>query len=127
VLISVGITKNELNLIKLLPSKPLQRLTFALIVAAKHFNSLNEKNNGWVNLPPNEIFRKANVKTTISRQDDMYNDLFNRGLISLTQTGKSLNVKVEFICTDNPILVVTNFENISQFLEQKLESSPKSG
>lgn len=125
---SVPITQKELDVCGSLPgdtkrtdllmykgtsNKPLQRLLFTLICLAKYFDAVSSKNNGWVNRPDKEIFKLANVLTSVKRQSLMLNDLLRLGCIGFSRKVDNVNIKV--LCIDHtgePVMQITDFRNL---------------
>jgi len=109
----VPITQKELDICDSLAGKQMRRLMFTLICVAKFCNAVNDKNNGWVNHPDKEIFKMANVVTSIKRQSLMLNDLREAGLIRFSRKVDNININVR--CIDSagePALLITDYRNL---------------
>lgn len=109
----VPITQSELDSCSGLAGKQMKRLMFTLICLAKFCNAVNGKNNNWVNRPDKEIFKMANVVTSLKRQSLMLNDLREAGLIRFSRKVDNININVP--CVDNtgtPVLIITNYRNL---------------
>lgn len=110
---NVPITQKELDICGGLSGKQMQRLMFTLICLAKYGNLVNAKNCGWVNKPDKDIFKMANVVTSIKRQSLMLNDLRALGLIRFSRKVDNININVR--CLDlsgAPSLCITDFRNL---------------
>lgn len=110
---SVPVTGAEMDVCDSLNGVQLQRLMFALICLAKYSNLVSKKNGGWVNRQDKEIFRLANVVTSIKRQSLMLNDLRSAGLIRFSRRVDNININV--LCLDSegtPVLEVRDFRNL---------------
>lgn len=120
---SVPITKAELDVCENLNGKQMQRLMFTLICLAKFGDMVNEKNNGWVSRPDKEIFKMANIVTSIKRQSLMLNDLREKGLIKFSH--KIDNIHINVTCLDNSgeaVMQITDFRNLGyQFMRYQGE------
>lgn len=110
---SIPITQAELDVCGALSGVQMKRLMFTLICLAKYSNAVNEKNNGWVNRPDIEIFKMANVVTSVKRQSLMLNDLRALGLIRFSRKVDNININVECIdYTGNAVLNIVDFRNL---------------
>ena len=73
----------------------------------------NEQNAGWVNRPDKEIFKLANVVTSVKRQSLMLNDLRSSGLIRFSRKVDNININVQCIDMDgDAYLQITDFRNL---------------
>ena len=119
----VPITQKELDICDGLSGRQMQRLMFTLICLAKYADLVNAKNNGWVNRQDKEIFKLANVMTSVKRQSLMLNDLRGAGLIRFSR--KVDNVNINVTCIDNdgePVLQIDDFRNLgNQYLRYRGE------
>ena len=91
------ITQNEMNTIQSIQGRQPQRIAFVLLCAAKYWNAAQPSNNNWVNLQDKEIMSLANVNTSSQRQNMIFHDLKNRGLIRFGRRVDSLNIQVQFM------------------------------
>ena len=109
----IPITQSELDACAGLPGKQMKRLMFTLICVSKFYNAVNAKNKNWVNHPDKEIFKMANVVTSIKRQSLMLNDLREAGLIRFSRKVDNININVTCIDNDgDPVLVITDYRNL---------------
>lgn len=110
---SVPITKKEMGVCDSLDGVQCRRLLFTLICLAKYSDLVNEKNGGWVNRQDKEIFKLANVVTSIKRQSLMLNDFRAAGLIRFSR--KVDNVNINVLCLDTggeTVLEIKDFRNL---------------
>lgn len=101
----VPITENELETIKSIGNKKLEKLAFTVLVIAKYYNMKNDKNNNFVNEEYSEIFKLARVTGTIMQQPLMLNDLKQLGLVERSKRITNTNFKVNFIDNNSPIIL----------------------
>ena len=109
----IPITQKELDVCNSLNGKQMKRLMFTLICFAKFANEVNDKNNNWVNKQDKEIFKTANIVTSVKRQSLMLNDLRESGLIRFSRKVDNVNINVE--CIDNegdPVLKIYDYRNL---------------
>lgn len=109
----VPITKAELDLCDQIDGKQMKRLLFTLICLAKLHNMMNPDNNNWVNKEDKDIFKLANVVTSLKRQSLMLNDLRELGLIKFSRKVDNININVT--CLDNdgdPELIISDYRNL---------------
>ena len=109
----VLVTESEMNTIKALKSKQLQRLLFTMLCLAKYGNAVSESNNNWVNKNDKEIFYLADIKITDKRKSLLINDLWSAGLIGYSRVVDNVNINVKIVDEDSPgVLFVSDFRNI---------------
>ena len=109
----IPITARELEVCGSVGGKQMQRLIFTLICLAKYSNAVNEKNDNWVNRTDREVFKMANVVTSIKRQSLMLNDLRELGLVRFSNKVDNINTKVLCIDQDGePVLYITDYRNL---------------
>ena len=114
----VDVTEAELDVIKSLNGKQLQRLAFTLLCVAKYWNLAQPNNNDWVNTSDKDIMKMANVSTSVQRQSLMLHDMNKADIIGFSKRVDSLNLQVKFIENKSPVkLHITDFRNLgSQYL-----------
>ena len=109
----VVVTKSEMEQIKKIEGKLLQRLMFTMLCLAKYGNAINPNNNSWVNRKDKEIFSLANITITTKRQSLMINDLWTLGYIGYSRVVDNININVKIIDDESPVeLFVTDFRNL---------------
>lgn len=114
----ISITEPEMNKIKSLEGRQLQRLAFTLLCIAKYLYSVSDKNNYWVSTPDNEIMKMANIRTSIKRQSLMFGQLRDAGLIRFSKKIDNLSVQVMFAEDGEEVLNITDFRNLGyQYLK----------
>jgi hypothetical protein len=120
---AIYITANELNTIKEIGRKSLEKLAFTLLCLAKYTNARSGKNSNWVNFDDKEIFKMANIQEDIETQQLLYYDLRNIGLLKYSKDVESLSVNVLYVDnTDEIKLEITDFKNLGyQYLLWKGE------
>lgn len=101
----VCITKHELETIQDIKSKRMQRVAFTLLCLAKFYNSVNAKNNDWVNSKLNDIFNLARVQISKNDKALMMNDLRSLGLIEYSAKVDNINVNVQFVDNESEIIL----------------------
>ena len=116
---SISITEFEIEKIKTADiGRMAERLAFTLLCLAKYWMVCSSGDGGWVYNNDSDIMKMANIKTSIKRQCMLYNDLVERGLISLPHKIDCTNVKVNFIDSKSPVAIeITDFRNLgNQYL-----------
>lgn len=110
---SVPITGKEIEVCDALDGVQPRRLMFTLICLAKYSDLVNDKNGGWVNRPDKEIFKLANVVTSIKRQSLMLNDFRAAGLIRFSRKVDNVNINVQCLDTSgDAVLEIKDFRNL---------------
>lgn len=103
---SIDITKTEIEVIKNLNSKPLERLAFTLLCLAKYHNQVFEKNSNWVNCPVYQIFKIAGVSNrTQAERLRMLNELYRNNMIKYSKKNTNTNICVDYVCDDEDVTV----------------------
>ena len=110
---SVPVTSVELDICRRMGDKQKQRLMFTLFCVAKFEHLVNEKNMGWITVQNSQLFRMANIATTVRRQGYMLNDLLNDGYLQPSKKVDSTSVKVVYMDLESPPEVsITDFRNL---------------
>lgn len=116
---AINISADEMSVIRSIKvGKQAERLAFTLLCLAKYWNAKLGSDSGWVNTKDTEIMSLANIRTSIKRQDRIYKQLKDLGLITLSKKVDCTNVKVNF-CTDSEdvVMSVTDCRNLgNQYL-----------
>lgn len=111
------VTKPEIETILKLSGIQLQRLAFTLLCIAKYMTAVAPKTDGWVNTPENEVMKMANIKTSYKRQNLMYGQLLDEGLLRPSKKISNLNVQVRFMQDGETALEVKDFRDLgNQFM-----------
>lgn len=109
----VFITKKEMQTIKQIDGKLLQRLMFTMLCLAKYGNAVSNTNNNWINCKDKDVFCLANIKVTTKRQSLLINDLWNMGYIGYSRVVDNVNINVKIIDDESPVeLFVGDFRNL---------------
>lgn len=118
VLDSIDITEDEMRCVRSYGGTQRQKLTFALLCAAKYWNAVRPTNNDWVNTTDKEIMKMANISPTVEKQCELYRALRDDGLLQFSKRVDNLNVRVTFIMEDSPVVLrVTDTRNLgNQYL-----------
>lgn len=115
----VSITKREMEMISRLKTKMQKKLMFTLLCIAKYGNTINAKNNNWVNCSTRDIFIMANIKTTTVRQSLLINDLWQLEYIGYSNVIDNVNLNVRIISSEDSeeALFISDFRNLgNQYL-----------
>lgn len=108
----IAVTVPEMNKLKELKGKQLQRLAFTLLCIAKYKVTVNPLNNNWVTTPDAEIMKMANINTSIKRQSLLYNQLMELGMIRFSKKIDNLSVQVLFAEDGDTAMEITDFRNL---------------
>jgi len=92
----IPVTHKELEQIRVIRSGYERKLAFTLLCLAKYWDIRSPKNNHWVNCKDSDIFKMANISTSVIRQCELYASLRERGLIRFSRKIDNLNVQVLF-------------------------------
>lgn len=114
----IPVTDKEIEKIKSLNGKQLQRLAFTLLCLAKYWDVISRSKDHWVNSKDSEIMQLANINTSIKRQSSMYYTLNELGLIRFSKKVDNTNVRVCFIEDGEVVIKVNDFRNLGyQYLK----------
>lgn len=110
----VGVTRSELDKIAEIPQVKYQKLLFTMLCYAKLYNTVSENNEGWINTDIREIYKIARVTVKYKNDKFLYlNDIESTGLISFSNKNDNLNIKVNFIDTEEaPVLMIEDFREL---------------
>lgn len=116
----VYITRSEMETVDKLQSAQLRRLAFVILCCAKFWNTVNPKNQSWVNTPDRDMMAMANLRPSIARQNELYASLHDLGLIEFAKRVDSLNCRATFCSdhNDDVVMEITDFRNLGfQYLQ----------
>ena len=118
----IVITKPEMDTILSAGSRnggiQVQRLAFTLLCVAKYMLRVAPNTNGWVSIPEDQIMKMANLKPSYKRQNLLYGQLIEAGLLQPSKKIDNLNVRVLYIKDGEPALDVCDFRDLgNQFMK----------
>jgi hypothetical protein len=118
---NIEITKAELDKIKKIDNIKFEKIAFVLLVYAKIYNQMNNKDSDWVNIDQKYIFSDAKIKESIYNQGIILHIFEELGLITPTKIVDHTNIKVNYIDKNSPIeLVISDFRNfVYEYLKWK--------
>lgn len=109
----IPITKTELNKIKEIKNKRLEKLAFTLLCVAKLNNIIRPNNNNWVNRDVKEMFKFANIRDGVTQQYLSIADLKDLGLLKYSKKIDNINLCVTFIDNEGEIeLKIDDFRDL---------------
>lgn len=110
----VPIMQTEMETVKAIKGNSSQKLLFTLICLARYGNAINPKNSNWVNRASRDVFSLANIKTTVSRQSLMINDLWREGFVGYSCIVDNINLNVKAVDPESDRIAVwiTDFRNL---------------
>lgn len=112
---SVNVTQSEMEIIQSVKGRSRQKVMFTLLILAKYYNTVSDKNNNWTNLEYKKIFRLANVNLSIQNQALLVNDLYNCGFLTLSKNVGKPNIGVLFIDdTSDVVLTITRLKDLGK-------------
>ena len=94
---TIGITMKEMEIINSFQYKAHRKVLFTMLAIAKHFNSVSETNNGWVNYNTKSIFRMADVSVSRKAQNFMIHDFYKAGVVEIPRNSMNLNLRITFV------------------------------
>ena len=107
----VIITKPEMERIQKINGVQAQRLAFTLLCIAKFTMLVDPKTDGWVNTE-RDIMRMANINTSYKRQNLLYGQLLDAGMLQPSKRITNLNVRVLYMEEGETALEVTDYRNL---------------
>lgn len=109
----IWITKLELETIKNINNKVLERLAFTMLCIAKLNNIKNPQNNGWVNTSVKEIFDIAKIPCSIANRYAKLNMLNQINLLEFPKKNDNLSSRVTFINNESEkVLFISDFREL---------------
>lgn len=93
----IPITKSEFDRIGALPNRTLKKMAFSYLCAAKYFNRVNDRNNGWANLSIKDICSMGNVAIPVDKQYALRGALAKMGYLQLSVVVDNINARVLFV------------------------------
>lgn len=112
---NVIVTKSEMEIIQSVKGKSRQKVLFTLLVLAKYYNAISDKNKNWTNLEYKKIFKLANVQLSIQNQALLINDLYNCGFVNVSKNVGKPNIQVNFVDNESDsVLTITRLKNLGK-------------
>ena len=112
---NVIVTKSEMGIIQSVKGKSRQKVLFTLLVLAKYYNAVSDKNKNWTNLEYKKIFKLANVQLSIQNQALLINDLYNCGLVNVSRNVGKPNIQVNFVDNEtDAVLTITQLKDLGK-------------
>ena len=110
----VWITSKELETIRNINNKALERLAFTILCLAKYNILKNPKSDGWINNDIKEIFSLARISAGINERGIKLHELYKLGFIDLAKKIDNLSIKICFIDNDesNNELFISDFREL---------------
>lgn len=111
----VEITKPEMEIVQSVKGKSRQKILFTMLVLAKYYNAVSDKNNNWTNLEYKKIFKLANVQLSIQNQALLINDLYNCGFVNVSRNVGKPNIQVNFVDNESDVvLTITQLKDLGK-------------
>ena len=112
---NVIVTKSEMEIIQSVKGKSRQKVLFTLLVLAKYYNAVSDKNKNWTNLEYKKIFKLANVQLSIQNQALLINDLYNCGFVNVSKNVGKPNIQVNFVDNESDtVLTITRLKDLGK-------------
>ena len=112
---NVIVTKSEMEIIQSVKGKSRQKVLFTLLVLAKYYNAVSNKNKNWTNLEYKKIFKLANVQLSIQNQALLINDLYNCGFVNVSKNVGKPNIQVNFVDNESDtVLTITRLKDLGK-------------
>ena len=112
---NVIVTKSEMEIIQSVKGKSRQKVLFTLLVLAKYYNAVSDKNKNWTNLEYKKIFKLANVQLSIQNQALLINNLYNCGFVNVSKNVGKPNIQVNFVDNESDtVLTITRLKDLGK-------------
>lgn len=121
----VPVTQKEIDVIKSIPVKRLQKLAFTYLVVGKYNYLVN--GNGWVNVSYDAIMKMAGIHWTnnLKRCYDVH-ELYVMKLLSVSKKIDDIKVKIEFIdINGEEVIGIRTFNKLGWFWDRYLKNEVK--
>ena len=112
---NVIVTKSEIEIIQSVKGKSRQKVLFTLLILAKYYNAVSDKNKNWTNLEYKKIFKLANVQLSIQNQALLINDLYNCRFVNVSKNVGKPNIQVNFVDNESDtVLTITRLKDLGK-------------
>lgn len=114
----IVITHKEIESIKKLNDRNLEKLCFTMLIMCKADNLEESKYGFWVNRDINEIFLESGIKRNLVQQDAMIRKIRDFGYVDLSSNIRKMGIKINYLYkidnySDEEILIKLNkFEQL---------------
>lgn len=110
---SVQITRNEIDTIKGIGARRIERVLFTMLCLAKFYDIKNPKNNHWVNLDDKVIFSMAAAPMSKKDQNKIFHYLYVNGYIAFSRKVDNLNSQILFVDNESDIVAeISDFRKL---------------
>lgn len=109
----IPVTQSELDTIASLSGVQIRRVAFTLLCLAKYWRLRSPDTDYWVCTRDRDVFKMANVQTSIKRQCLMYHEMKECGLLRLPRKVDGKNVRVCFADENGAdVMQISDFRNL---------------
>ena len=121
----VPVTQKEIDIIKSIPTKRLQKLAFAYLIVGKYNYLIN--GTSWVNASFDSVMKMAGIHWTSKSKNGLdLHELLILKLISSSKKIDDIKVKIEFIDPDGEeVLGIRTFKKLGWFWDRYLKNEVK--
>ena len=104
-----------MEIIQSVKGKSRQKVLFTLLILAKYYNAVSDKNKNWTNLEYKKIFKLANVQLSIQNQALLINDLYNCGFVNVSKNVGKPNIQVNFVDNESDtVLTIARLKDLGK-------------
>jgi len=109
----IQITENELSVIGDLENLMLEKIAFIMLVYGKIANIQMDSTEGWINKSCSVICKEAKVSLRGIEQQRIFNELYKKQYIKMSNNNTKTNMKVNYFDEDSEVgISINNFEGV---------------
>lgn len=112
VLDEIDITKTEMDKIASLKGIQARKLAFTLLCIAKYWDEVSGVAEHWINSPDTEVINSACIATSTKKQDELFKELYDAGMIDYAKRVDNLHVRVLFADNNDTAIRVKDLRNL---------------
>ena len=120
----VWLTASEIERVRSLDNKVLERLAFTMLCLAKLNLRRHPESNGWVNTSYKEIFKLARITDSPDKRLERLGELYRKGYFEMSSRLENLSLRITYIDDSSPdVLFVSDFRELAyEYLKYKGEN-----
>lgn len=113
----INISRDDIEWVERESARNKRKLLFTMLCIAKYFNTINDKNNNWVNTKSKDLFAHAGIVVSVKRQNEMLHDLWKAGFIEFSLKVDNTNIRLTKDVSNDvePIAVIDDMTNIGNW------------
>ena len=108
----IDVSVQEMSRIGALKSVQARKLAFTLLCIAKYWDEVSSVAEHWINSPDSYIVSSACITSSTKRQDELFKELYDAGMIDYAKRVDNLHVRVLFMESGETAVSIRDLRNL---------------